>query len=116
MVDTRFRNQEHDPSMPSGADRGQLIADMDWRSTPGRASSRPWNTLLLLAVILAAGTALAIGRPGGTQSFPGSHGANVVRAHFIDPRWGHHGLTGAVAATTTLASRPTTTTTVATPI
>lgn len=91
------------------------MAGPDSSPTPGRASRRPRKILLLLlAVILAAGAALAIDQPGGTPSLQASPGANASGAHTIDPP-SSHGHTSTATPPTTSASTPTTTTTAPTP-
>jgi hypothetical protein len=115
MVDTPTRDMEGAPAAQRSAGGEQPVANIDRNSTLGRASSRPRKTLLLLAVMLAAGATLALGQPGGAQSSQASPGTNAARAHIIEKKQGLHVPTPTATTRPIFASKFTTTTTAPAP-
>ncbi len=115
MVETPSDGPGIAPAEP-GTVGNQPVAETDWNSTPSRGRPYLRKTLLPLAVVLAAGAALAIGQPGGTPSIQASAHTDATRTHIVDPTRGHDDLTSTAPATTsTSSSTPTSTTTVPAP-
>src|ERR1700685_3296594 len=115
MVDTPACDLGGSPAVNCSAGGEQPVADIDRKPTLGPASSRPRKTLLLLAVILAAGATLAFGQSGGARSSQASPGTNAARAHTIEKKPGLHVPTPTATTRPIFASKLTTTTTAPAP-
>jgi hypothetical protein len=112
MVDAGIREPGPEGDVEPDTDRTHAIAGIDWSPAPDRAHGQGRRTAVLVAVILAAGSALALGLPGLAQPVRATTSpvSPVGMVRNTDPDGTHHGVTPPTADATTIVTAPTTTT------